>query len=101
MIDDESERHPVAAAPGRAQSLLDLAAVGTDRLPFPVDDHLRRVDRGGAQKLGITVLPPCRIGAGKRVLPAEPVPVIDVERQRQDIGSAGQLGEQGIGGRAG
>jgi hypothetical protein len=45
MIDRESDRHPVAVASGRAQSPLDLAAVGTDRLPSALDDHLWRVDR--------------------------------------------------------
>ncbi len=101
MIDRESDRHPVAVAPGRAQSLLDLAAVGTDRLPSAVDHHLWRVDRWEAQKIGVAVLPPRRIGAGERVLPAEPVPVIDMKRQCQHIRPACEFGEQDIGGRAG
>jgi hypothetical protein len=94
MIDRNRDRHPVTDAPGRAQSLLDLVAVGTDRLPSAVDDHLRRVDCREAQKVGIAVLPPRGIGAGERVLPAEPVPVIDMERQRQHV-TAVSRGENG------
>src|SRR5207237_542515 len=71
-IDGEGNRHFVAIAPRRAQRALDLATVGTDRLPSAVDDDLRRVDRGKTQKVDVAVLAPRRLGAGKRVLPAEP-----------------------------
>src|SRR5207237_7984040 len=62
---------------------------------------LRRVRGGKTHKVGVAVLPPRRIGTGERVLPAEPVPIIDMERQGQQVRPAGELGEQSIGGRAG
>ena len=49
----------------------------------------------------LAVLAPGRLGAGERVFPAEPVPVIDMEGQRQHFRSARQPGEQRIGRRTG
>src|SRR5271166_6949757 len=80
-IDGERHRYRVAVAPRQVERMLDILAVRADRLPPAVDDDLRRVDGRETEKPGVAVLPPGRRGAGVRVLPAEPVPVIDVERQ--------------------
>jgi hypothetical protein len=47
------------------------------------------------------VLPRSGLAAGIRVFPAESVPVIDMEGQRQHIGTVRELGEQLIGRRTG
>src|SRR3546814_6511791 len=75
----------------------DLAAVAADGVVAAVDHHLRRVDVAQAKAVDIVALAFGVLRLGKGILPADVVPVIDVERQRQDTRFAGQLDEQRIG----
>src|ERR1700756_4565757 len=100
-VDRERNRHFSNGVSGGVQSALDLSVIRTDGLPPTIDDHLRRVNGREPEQLGVTLLAlGCR-GAGEWVLPPEPVPVIDVEGQCQQIWTAGQFGEQCIGRWAG
>jgi len=54
-----------------------------------------------AEQAGVGALAVGRLRRGERVLPAEAVPVIDVEAERDDVASARQFAEQRIGRRAG
>jgi len=85
------------AASCKVKRMLDIGAVRADRLPLPVDDDLRRVNRCEMEERRVAVLTLGRLVAGIRVLPAEPVPVIDVKRQGQHIGTAREFGEQLVG----
>ena len=58
-----------------------------------VDHHLRRVDVALLQGAGVDALPLGGLLAGEAVLPADVVPVVDVEGQRDDVGPPRQLAE--------
>src|ERR1051325_3762112 len=75
-------------------------ALRADHLARAVDHKLRRVDRG-AEEACIAAWALGRLRCRERVLPAELVPVIDVEAERDDIAAPRQLAEQSIGRRAG
>ena len=81
--------------------MLDIGTVRADCLPPAVDDYLRRVDGSKIEKCSVTVLALGRLVAGKRILPAESIPVIDVELQCQNIGTARELGKERVGRRTG
>ena len=63
--------------------------------------HLRREDRPAARRLGIGALPRGVPRPAEGVLPAEIVPVVDVQRQRDHPVEPGELGQQRIRRRAG
>jgi hypothetical protein len=92
-------RSPSVAA--RTAAALDRRLIAADRVGRTIDDDLRRVN------LSITACP--RISAlarrmrriGKRVTPAEIIPVIDGNAQRDDRRIVGELSDQPIGGRTG
>jgi len=62
-----------------------------------LDDHLRGVDVAHAELGSVGALALGVIGAGEAVLPADVIPVIDVDRQRQQVVALGQLTEEGVG----
>ncbi len=66
-----------------------------------VNDHLGRVDAIVAAFAGIVSLPLGVGGRGEGVTPADVIPVVDVERQADDILLADQLAHEGVGSRAG
>ena len=65
-----------------------------------VDDHLRRIDLAVATGAGIGALAGAELGAGKGVLPAEVIPIIDGKRERDHIVAIHIAFEEGIGRRA-
>jgi hypothetical protein len=80
---------------------LDGALVGAHDMLAAVDHRLRRVDVAVAARHGVVALALGIVVAGQRVLPAQPVPDVDVERQGEDVVARGVLGQQRIGRRAG
>src|SRR5258707_11116536 len=77
-----------------------LLAPRTDHLACTVDDELRRIDLPTEQP-GISALPLGRLRRGEWILPAEAVPIGDMETEGDDVATLCQLAEQRIGGRAG
>ncbi len=67
----------------------------------PLDHHLRRVEPPAVRRLGIGFLPRGEGWAGEGILPAQIIPVIDVQRERDHPRLLGELAQQRIGGRAG
>jgi hypothetical protein len=67
----------------------------------PPTISLRRVDHGGPRRAAIAVLPFGEDGLGKRVLPAEVIPVIDMQRQGDHVLARGEVLHHRIGGRTG
>src|SRR3546814_9528433 len=74
---------------------------GADDVAAAVDHHLRRVDVAQAELGNIVALALGVLCGGEGILPADVVPVVDVERQRQHARLVGQLSEQRIGRRTG
>src|SRR5258708_31917713 len=72
--------------------------VASDKIVLPVDDDLRRIDRGESQDLRISALPFDRVGQTETVTPAKIVPIVDVKREGEDIATLGQLSNVGVGG---
>ncbi len=72
----------------------------TDDMVGAADDHLRRIDRAVARRPGIAALALGVGGFGETVLPADVIPIVDMQRQRDDVIHARQLCQQFIGGRA-
>src|SRR5947207_7904062 len=83
-----------------AQCRQHRLALRADHLARAIDDELRRVG-GCAEEARIAALTLGRLRCRERALPAELVPVIDVEAERDDIAAPRQLAEQRIGRRAG
>src|SRR6516164_851956 len=81
VIESEDDRNFLTVAPREVERMFDLGTVRADGLPFAIDDDLRGIDRRKIEKRGVMVLALGRLSAGIRVLPAEPVPIIDMERQ--------------------
>src|SRR5262249_34490216 len=100
VIETKCHGHFLAVTSREAERMLDIRAVGTNSLPLPVDNDLRRVDRAGIERGGLMILAFGGLTAGIGVFPPEPIPVIDMERQRQHIGTVRELGEQLVGWRA-
>jgi hypothetical protein len=57
---------------------------------LPADDQLRRVDHRGTRRAAIAILAIGKDGLRKRVFPAEVVPVIDMQRQGDDVVARGE-----------
>jgi hypothetical protein len=51
-----------------------------------VDDHLRGIDPVASDRAGVGVLACGPFGLGEGILPAEPIPVVDGENEREDVG---------------
>ena len=76
--------------------------VAADERVLSVDDHLRRVDVGAFQAVRVLLLPRGQGGRREPILPAEPVPVVDVLAEAHDLDTRGglrfdQLLEQRVG----
>src|SRR5690606_6618359 len=80
---------------------LDGFAVAAIHFGSTVDDGLRRIDHARIEGIAIGILPVGVFLIGKRVAPTHVIPVIDVKRQRQNIGIIGISGEVAVGLRAG
>ena len=88
-------------ASGVGQQALDRARLYPGLVGAAVDHHLRRVDVALLEGAGVDALPLGALLAGEAVLPADVVPVIDVEGQGDDVRPRCQLAEIQIGRRAG
>jgi hypothetical protein len=81
--------------------LVDRRPLRTHALQRTVDDDLRRVDEALVEGARVAALP-FRIRAlRERILPADIVPVVDVQAERQHVLPRCQLAEIGVGRRAG
>ena len=80
---------------------IDSRPIGTDGLGPPVDHDLRRVDVALMQGAAIGALAGSGFGRRKRIVPADIVPVIDMERQRDHVVALRELRQVGIRRRAG
>src|SRR5579864_8961238 len=85
--------------PHALQQRIDTATIRADSLGPPVNHELRRVDLA-SENFRIAPLPLGRGARGKRILPAESVPIIDMEREREDVRSLGELPEDRVRRRA-
>jgi hypothetical protein len=101
VIESERDRHFLAVTSRKVERMLDIGTVRADCLPPAIDDNLRRVDGGKIQKRSVMLLALGRLTAGKGILPAQPIPVIDMKRKCQHIRTAGELGKQRVGRRTG
>ena len=72
------------------------AAVRADDAALAAHHQFRRVDIVVVPKGGVVPLPGGVGGGGIRVLPTQPVPIVDVEPERQNTGLVGQLAEQRV-----
>ncbi len=97
--DLEIDRQGPAGRAGRLDGFLDPRAIRTDAWLGAVDDHLRGIDLPVAARLRVGLLARREGRMGERVLPPEIIPVIDRERQRDDVGLAREIGQDRIGGR--
>src|SRR5579862_7279306 len=78
---------------------LDASAIGANHLALPIDNELRRVNLR-AQSFRIVSLA-CGGGTQRvRILPAQIIPIVDMERKREQIGTLCQFSEDRIGRRA-
>jgi hypothetical protein len=84
-----------------SDQLLDLGPVRAHDIGAPVDHHLRRVDGAQAQRARIAALAPGEVGAGEGVLPADVVPVVDMEGKGDHVPALRQLAKERVGRRAG
>lgn len=71
-----------ARAGRRAQRLAHPPQLPLGRV-VSLHQHLRRVDERGAIRAHFVILPLRELRGGKAVAPAQPVPVVDVVRQRE------------------
>src|SRR6266478_947492 len=72
--------------------------VAADEIVLPINDHLRRIDRGEPQGLRVSALPFDRVGQTETVPPTEVIPIVDVKREGEDVAALGQLSKVGVGG---
>jgi hypothetical protein len=96
----DADGHLPAPVAGLVQHRINLGALTSHHLFAAVDDHLRREHVHVAARLGIVILALREVGAGEGILPAEIVPVVDVEGQGQHARPAAQFAEQPVGRRA-
>jgi hypothetical protein len=101
VIESERDRHFLAVTSRKVERMLDIGTVRADCLPPAVDDNLRCVDGGKIQKRSVMLLALGRLTAGEGILPAQPIPVIDMKRQCQQTGTAREFGKQRVGRRTG
>ena len=90
-------RHRLIALDQRRQ----LGGPRADQMLHPVDDHLRRIDRARPRRAGIGALAFGELGGAEHILPADIIPVVDMQRQRDDIAAIGKPGQDLIRRRAG
>ncbi len=67
----------------------------------PVDDGLRGVDLSVTARVGIGLLPGGEVRRGERVLPADVVPVVHGQGERDDAGTMGETRQHRVRWRAG
>ncbi len=70
-------------------------------MSIAVDHHLGRVDAIVAALSCVIALALAVGGGGKRVAPADVIPIVDVERQADDVLLAHELAHEGVGRRTG
>jgi hypothetical protein len=78
-----------------------LHRLGADQVVLAANDHLRRVDRAFSRGAGIGALTFGERGVGEFVLPADVVPVIHMQSQRDHVVALCDLAQNAVGGRAG
>ena len=93
-----SDRHGKG---GTRDRRVDGFPVAPDEIRAAVYDHLRRVDPAASVHGGIAPLPRGILRIAQRVAPAEIVPIVDMQRERDHVGSLGKLREEAVGGDAG
>jgi hypothetical protein len=74
-----------------------VAAIAADHMRRTIDDNLRRVDIAIAAHLGIGFLPCTEARVRQRVFPAEIIPIIDRQTERDNVRILGQLAENPVG----
>ncbi len=79
-----------------AQLLQDGGPVGPGDMIYPADHHLRRIDHMCARHHRISLLAPGERGAGKDIGPADIIPVVNVERERDHVLARGKLVQERI-----
>ncbi len=72
----------LTGADGFPDRVLDLPRVAAEGFNSPVDHCLGRVDIVQVEALPVTFLPPAKQRRGKRVFPAQVVPVVDMLAER-------------------
>ena len=100
LVEAEADVDPRALGRRRDQ-LFHRVLVGADRVGAAVDDDLRGVDHFQAERPAIVALALGRRRTGEGVLPADVVPIVDVEGERDHVLAPRQLAEIGIRRRAG
>src|ERR1700733_13963161 len=92
----ELERHARLFCRAAADAL-----AAPDDVALAIDHQLRRIDRAQVQRVGVLLLPCQRFRQLEAILPAQAVPVVDVEGQRNDAVLAGELADLRLGGWTG
>jgi hypothetical protein len=87
-------------APQQFDRLEHAPARTADHVDAAADHHLRRIHPIPAEPVGIDLLAPRAVLEAEAVGPAEPVPVGDVEAERQDAVLLRQLAQKAIRRRA-
>lgn len=85
----------------RFDQLIKFPGLRPDNIVLPVDHHLRCVDHRSPPLAGISPLPERMIRVCIFVLPANIVPVVDMQSQPYDVVPLGQIMHDPIRRRAG
>src|SRR6185503_295764 len=92
----ERDRHGERGRIGASlvDRLLDRRLVAAERMHDAVDDNLRRVDLAVAARLRVGLLTHGMTVQRERVLPAEIIPIVDRQGERENRGVLAQLAEE-------
>jgi len=88
------QRHDSAVALRLHDHVFDRSPVAAKDVHAAVDDDLRRINLAVAAHVGIGALPRRMRRIGERILPAEIIPVIDRQAERDDAGFDRKLAQQ-------
>ena len=86
---------------GGADHRLDRRGLGGDAFGLALDHHLGCIDVAQLHRRLIIALPPGRPGFRVSVGPADVIPIFDMESERDEVGTLGELAKIFIGRRAG
>src|SRR6202044_883058 len=76
---------------GTCDCAREFGGIAADEFRVAIDDHLRRVDRVEAEVLRVVLLARIDRVEGKRIAPAEMVPVSDVLAENDGLGAGNKL----------
>src|SRR5271154_2380853 len=80
VIVRQRHRNGARVMTGGVERALDRGAIRAHHLTPAVDHDLWRVYGFNTKQPGVSLLTRGRLGAGERILPTEPVPIIDMKR---------------------